>query len=232
MIRLGFATDARHLMRATGAETAAGGAGTRPVAPSPRRRGGLLTLLVFGLPAALFGAGFLWFVGSMPATEVSPTRDADGIVVLTGAALRISDALDLLAAGRGQRLLITGVNPATRTAEISRLMPEHRRLFNCCVDLDHSAINTIGNAVETRRWVQGRNFRSLIVVTSNFHMPRAMAELNHQLPGVTLVPFAVVSDKVRVEAWWESEATARLLFVEYLKYIVARARMWLPESFA
>jgi uncharacterized SAM-binding protein YcdF (DUF218 family) len=111
-------------------------------------------------------------------------------------------------------------------------MPEHRRLFNCCVDLDHSAVNTIGNAVETRRWVKARNFQSVIVVTSNFHMPRAMAELNHQLPGVTLVPFAVVSDKVHVEAWWDDPDTARLLFTEYLKYIVARARMWLPKSFA
>jgi uncharacterized SAM-binding protein YcdF (DUF218 family) len=219
-------------MRGTGAETATGSAGTRPAAPSPRRRGGLLTFLVFGLPVALFAAGFFWFVGTMPETEVAPNRNADGIVVLTGAAFRISDALELLAAGRGQRLLITGVNPATRTVEISRLVPEHRRLFNCCVDLDHSAVNTIGNAVETRRWARARNFRSLIVVTSNFHMPRAMAELDHQLPGVTLIPFAVVSDKVRVEAWWENPATARLLFVEYLKYIVARARMWLPQSLA
>jgi uncharacterized SAM-binding protein YcdF (DUF218 family) len=228
MIRAGFASDAHHLMRATGAGTAAG-AGMRP-APSPRRRGGLLTLLVFGLPVFLFAGGFFWFVRAVPEVEVLPSRDADGIVVLTGAASRISDALDLLAAGRGHRLLISGVNPATRTTEIARLMPEHRRLFTCCVDLDHSAINTIGNAVETRRWVKARNFKSVIVVTSNFHMPRAMAEINHQLPGVTLVPFAVVSDKVRVEAWWEDPETARLLFTEYLKYIVARARMWLPHS--
>jgi len=201
-------------------------------APPPRRRTGFVTLLVFGLPALLLAGGFLWFVGSVPATEVPPDRDADGIVVLTGGAFRINDALDLLAARRGRRLLITGVNPATRPVEISRLVPEHRRLFNCCVDLDHSATNTIENAVETRRWAKARNFQSLIVVTSNFHMPRAIAEINHQLPGVTLVPFAVVSERVKVDAWWENPATARLLFSEYLKYIVARGRMWLPPSIA
>jgi uncharacterized SAM-binding protein YcdF (DUF218 family) len=145
---------------------------------------------------------------------------------------RTPAALELRAAARGRRLLITGVNPTTHSGEILRLVPEHRRWFNCCVDLDHSATNTIGNAIETRRWVKARGFPSVIVVTSNFHMPRAMAEIGHQLPGVELVPFAVVSDKVRVEAWWENPATARLLFLEYLKYIVARGRMWLPTSFA
>ena len=123
------------------------------------------------------------------------------------------------------------VNPVTRPGEISRLVPEHQRWFTCCVDIDHSATNTIGNAVETRRWAKARGFQSLIVVTANFHMPRAMFELGHELPDVVLVPYGVVSDKVRVEAWWGNSETARLLFLEYLKYIVARVRLWLPLSF-
>jgi uncharacterized SAM-binding protein YcdF (DUF218 family) len=212
--------------------TAAGEARTKPAKPSRLRRGLRLTFLAFCTAVLLIGGGFLWFVRTMPASEAAPTRNADGIVVLTGSAFRISDALELLAAGRGQRLLITGVNPQTRSQEISRLVPEHQRWFKCCVDLDHSALNTVGNAVETRRWAQARGFRSLIVVTSNFHMPRAMAELGRELPDVTLVPYPVVSDRVRVEAWWENPATARLLFWEYLKYIVARSRMVLPASVA
>ena len=194
-------------------------------------RFGRISLLVLGLAAALFGAGFLWFVHLVHESGAGSARNADGIVALTGGPFRINDALDLLAAGRAQRLLISGVNPATRAVEISRLVPEHRRLFTCCVDIEHSATNTIGNAVETRRWVEARGFRSLIVVTANFHMPRAMVELSHQLPDVTLVPFAVVSEKVRVESWWENPETARLLFLEYLKYIFARVRPWLPASF-
>ena len=152
--------------------------------------------------------------------------------MLTGGPFRIGDALDLLAAGRGRRLLISGVNPLTRSREIASLVPEHQRWFNCCVDLEHSSTNTIGNALETRRWVEGRKFKSLIVVTANFHMPRAMVELAHQLPDVTLVPYAVVSDKVKVETWWENSETARLLFLEYLKYILARVRMVLPSAAA
>ena len=217
-------------MRSIGSETATPDAGARP--SPPRRRGLRLAVIGVCLAVAVFAGGFLWFVRAVPVTEAAPAHNAEGIVVLTGAAFRINDALDLLAAGRGKRLLITGVNPLTRSREISSLMPEHRRWFTCCVDIDHSATNTIENAIETRRWVKTRGFKSLIVVTSNFHMPRAMAELAHQLPDVTLEPFPVVSDRVRVEAWWSNPSTARLLFFEYLKYIVAGARIRLQPVLA
>ena len=104
-------------------------------------------------------------------------------MVLTGGPSRITDAIDLLAAGRGRRLLITGVHPTTNLAEIARLVPETQRTFASSIDLDHEAINTVGNAIETKRWIRERGYRSVIVVTSNYHMPRAMAELAHQMPG-------------------------------------------------
>lgn len=214
-------------MLAAGSGTATSGAGGRP----PRRRGRML-LVALGLAAVLLGAGFVWFVSQLAIAEAAPERKADGIVVLTGSAARINDALDLLANGHGRRLLISGVNPTTRPHEIARLTPAYQRWFNCCVDIGHSAANTIGNAVETRTWARGQGFKSVIVVTSNFHMPRALAELAHQLPEVALVPYPVVSERMRSEAWWSSPTTARLLFSEYLKYIVAMARQRLDFAFA
>jgi len=213
-------------MNPISSEAAAGDAGTRP-----RRRWGRIGFLILGLAVAAVGGGFLWFVHQVQAEEGVAVRDADGIVALTGGPFRINDALDLLAAGRGKRLLISGVNPATRPVEISRLVPEHQRWFACCVDIDHSATNTFGNAVQTGRWAKARGFQSLIVVTANFHMPRALAVLEHELPDVVLVPYPVVSDKVRIEAWWKNPETARLLFLEYSKYIVVKVRIWLRLSF-
>ncbi len=169
----------------------------------------------------LIGGGFLWWVNNLPEAEVPMRSKADGIVVLTGSRFRINDALELLAAGHGKRLLISGVYPATKLSEIAQMMPEFDRWFVCCVDLDHMALNTIGNAVETKRWALEQRSQSLIVVTSNFHMPRALTEISHQLPDVRLVAYPVVSDRVRIDSWWSNPATARLLFMEYLKYMVA-----------
>ncbi|MBV8457058.1 MAG: YdcF family protein [Acetobacteraceae bacterium] len=157
---------------------------------------------------------------------------ADGIVALTGGASRIRYAVELLASGRGQRLLITGVSPTTGVAEIARLLPERQHWLLCCVDLGYSAVNTIGNAVETRRWALDRGFRSLVVVTASYHMPRALLEIGHRLPGVTLMPFPVVTGQGRAAPWWSDAAGAKFLASEYVKYLVALARVRFdpPES--
>src|SRR5580704_66444 len=176
---------------------------------------------------ALLAIGFVWFAGSVADDEVRLDGKADGIVALTGGASRLADAVDLLASGRGRRLLISGVSPTTNVGDLKRQVPDHERWFGCCIDLDYSAINTIGNAVETRRWALGHGFHSLVVVTSSYHMPRAMLELSHQLPGVTLIPYPVVTQQRRAEPWWSHPASAKILVLEYFKYIVATARIGL-----
>lgn len=169
--------------------------------------------------------GFGLFLRLLPSEEIALSRNADGIVALTGGTSRVTDALELLAAHRGKRLLITGVNPGTTTNDIAHQVAGYGRILACCVDLDYSAINTLGNAVQTRRWAINRGFHSLIIVTSAYHMPRALAEIAHQLPDVTLIPFPVVSDRLRVEPWWTNGTTAKLVISEYFKYLFARLRM-------
>jgi uncharacterized SAM-binding protein YcdF (DUF218 family) len=180
-------------------------------------------LVVLGILALVLGfAGFIWL---LPSQEIALDRNADGIVVLTGGTSRVADALELLGSGRGKRLLITGVNPGTTTADIARQTVDYGRLLNCCVDLDYSALNTLGNAVQARRWALDHDFKSLIVVTSAYHMPRALAELAHQLPDAALIPYPVVSDRLRIEPWWSNSETTKLVLSEYLKYLFAKVRM-------
>ena len=192
---------------------------------------GFLTMTASIVAAILLAFGFLWFAINIPTEDAQLQGKADGIVVLTGAASRIPDAIELLAAERGKRLLITGVHRATSASEIARLTPLYSKYFTCCIDLDKSALNTFGNALETRRWAREHNFNSLIIVTSNWHMPRAMAEVAHQLPDTALIAYPVMSEKVKTEPWWQSLDTTRFLFAEYLKYLFALTRMGLdPDS--
>jgi uncharacterized SAM-binding protein YcdF (DUF218 family) len=186
---------------------------------------GFLTMAAAAAGAVLLAVGFFWFAMRIPSDEVQLDRKADGIVVLTGAAARIPDAIELLADERGKRLLITGVYRATSSREIARITPLYSKYFACCIDLDRSALNTFGNALQARRWARDHNFNSLIIVTSNWHMPRAMAELEHQLPDVKLIAYPVISEKLKDDPWLSNLATARLLLAEYLKYLVALTRM-------
>src|SRR5438046_1126858 len=204
-----------------------------PKAPvtAPSRWLGAAVVAVLAIVFVGAAIGFVGFLSQLRGAEITPDRKADGIVVLTGGSSRVSDAMELLAGGYGKRLLISGVHPTNAVSDISRSLPDNQsRLLRCCVDLDRSAVNTRSNAAETRRWVRERGFKSLIVVTSNYHMPRAILELAHAMPDVTLIPFAVVGDRWRDEPWWTSGATLRLLLSEYAKYVAAEVRVRLADA--
>jgi uncharacterized SAM-binding protein YcdF (DUF218 family) len=200
-------------------------------APPAAPRGWLRGIVVAALAVLFIGVavGFVGFLTQLRGVEVAPASRADGIVVLTGGSSRVSDAMELLAGGYGKRLLISGVHPTSGASEISRSLPDNQQLLSCCVDLDYSALNTRSNAAETRRWAHERGFKSLIVVTSNYHMPRAIVELSHAMPDIRLIPFVVVGEKWRDEPWWTSGATLRLLLSEYVKYVAAEMRVRLAD---
>src|SRR3954468_17750070 len=196
--------------------------------PRGRLRGSLVA--AFALLFVVAAIGFVGFLSQLRATEAVPAGKADGIVVLTGGSSRVSDAMELLASGYGRGLVISGVHPTNGASDISRSLPDNQSLLHCCVDLDRSAVNTRSNAVETRRWARERGFKSLIVVTSNYHMPRAIVELAHAMPDVQLIPFSVIGEKWRDEPWWTSGTTLRLLLSEYVKYLAAEARVRLADA--
>jgi uncharacterized SAM-binding protein YcdF (DUF218 family) len=190
------------------------------------RRWANLALFVGAPVLGGMAIGFQLFLAQIQQQPPAQVEHAQGMVVLTGGADRVADAIELFSRGYADRLLITGVNQAITKSEIARLNPRSRELIECCVDLGYEAINTIGNAREARDWAEQKEIsKSLIVVTSNYHMPRAMAELRHELPAFDLRAYPVVTLRMRDANWWRSSHAVRVLGTEYLKYVVALARL-------
>ena len=176
--------------------------------------------------------GVIWLVGLFafadrvrgytPAEE--PAR-ADAIVALTGpSAERVNAAIRLLEQDKGERVLISGVNREVRRQELRALTPGSTRLFNCCVDLGFEAEDTIGNAQEIAAWADAKGYDSLIVVTSDYHMPRALTEIRAASPRLELTPYAVETPSLDNSRWWRAAVTARRMTLEYMKYLAALGR--------
>jgi uncharacterized SAM-binding protein YcdF (DUF218 family) len=179
----------------------------------------------------MFLSGFIFFAANLNSTENTNIPQADAIVALTGGSDRIADALELLANNRAKRLLISGVNLATSVERLSKIAPQRRDFFACCIDIDYAARNTVGNAIETRRWVEERGINSLIVVTSNYHMPRAMIELQRAMPNVKLISHPIVSDRpISGDILSKTASNTKIIGIEYTKFLVSYARsLFVPK---
>ncbi len=175
---------------------------------------------------ALWAVGLMTFASRVVALTPAPDPPAaDAVVALTGASTaRLTAGVHLLEIGKAKRMLISGVNQKASRADIRGVTKATRRFYDCCVDLGSRATSTVGNARETADWARAHHVRSMIVVTSDFHIPRAMLELRAAMPGVKLIPYAVKSEEVDAGAWWRSGDSARRLAVEYCKYLAILTR--------
>lgn len=221
--------------RDLGEMTETGGAANGASEPRRRRRAGGLgpvngTLV---LALALWYAGLIWFVDSMPRQPLSGRqleRQTDAIVVLTGGSGRLAVGLDLLAQGRARALLISGVHKDVALPDLQRIVPDFPARLADRITLGYRASNTSGNAAETAAWMRARGFSSLRLVTANYHLRRSLLELRRALPEVTIVPHPVMPEGLSLDAWWRDAESARLILAEYHKYLLALGRsLVMPE---
>ena len=176
--------------------------------------------VIFGV-LLVYLAGFLIFLARMPAVPAAPPH-ADAIVALTGGDARLDAAVALLEKGAGQRLLISGVGMETEKETLGRMAGGAAR-FACCADVGYAAYDTHGNAEEAADWARQHRFRSLIIVTARYHMPRALRELSDVMPEMTVTAYPVENGSVDMASWWLHRDTALLLQREYIKYLGAMA---------
>ncbi|SEI98147.1 Uncharacterized SAM-binding protein YcdF, DUF218 family [Sphingobium sp. AP50] len=154
--------------------------------------------------------GFAWFAIFLP--QPLDGRPTDAIVVLTGGAGRIDRGLALLEDGAAKRMLISGVDRSVRPVELAAEYKAPEQLFSCCITLGREAIDTRSNAIETTRWLERRDYKTVRLITTDWHMRRSALELRQALPArVTLVYDAV-----------PSRPSLRMLLREYNKYLLRR----------
>jgi len=184
---------------------------------------GLAAVLVVLL---IWTAGLLAFADRVARLTPAPEpAAADGIVTLTGASdLRLEAAMRLLENGKGRRLLVSGVNRKTTRADIAGVTGAAKPVFDCCVDLGFTAADTIGNARETSEWARSMHMRRLILVTADFHMPRAMLELRSAMPEAEIVPYPVATPTLDARHWQKTGRGAERMVLEYVKYLAILTR--------
>ncbi|MBR1825284.1 MAG: YdcF family protein [Alphaproteobacteria bacterium] len=175
--------------------------------------------LLYGLAACLLGlwlCGFFFFAYGINHYKPDNTH-TDAIVVLTGGRNRIAEAISLLNGGLADKLFISGVAKAANITEIENkagvrlLLPEK-------VELGYKAQNTVGNASEVKEWIEKNQIKSVRLVTSNYHLPRSMAELSAYHLSLKVIPHPVYSEKIS-QKWWCNWGTLKFIFAEYNKYV-------------
>jgi uncharacterized SAM-binding protein YcdF (DUF218 family) len=159
----------------------------------------------------LYVLGYALFTVLLP--RPAGAQQTDAIVVLTGGAKRFERGLGLLQQGKAKRMLVSGVARTVRPGELAVQYKVDDRIFVCCIDLGRESVDTRSNAEEVSRWLAKHRFRSIRLITTDWHMPRARFELSRRLPD----DVEVLADAI------ESNPAFSQLFTEYNKYLLRRA---------
>ena len=172
----------------------------------------MLTLLII---TALF-VDFTYKTFSARPSQVQ----VDAIVVLAGGKGRIEEGIRLFREGRGTWLFLVGVDPTVRKADLYR--PKSGDPPSDNVILEKMSRNTLENAIYGRDVLVEHKVRSVLLITSRYHLKRSAILFRNALPPeVALYSHPVDSSNVK-EEWWHHVGTFRLLFSEFYKYCIFR----------
>jgi uncharacterized SAM-binding protein YcdF (DUF218 family) len=164
----------------------------------------------------LYALGFMLFAFTLGRPAPADAAPADAAIVLTGGSGRIEHGMEVLRAGKAKRLLVAGADPSVTKADIARRLGGSQRLLRCCVDLGSESVDTRSNAEEGGRWLAQHGYKSVRLITSDWHMRRARYEFERGLGG----RYEIRSDAVRSSPGFVT------LFGEYNKYVLRRLAVW------
>ena len=169
--------------------------------------------------------GFAFFAFNLPKPTDNAMQKTDAVIVLTGGEQRVAKGLKMLARNDADHLLVSGVHPSVK---INELLAIHHYPQNLAgqITLDHNAIDTYGNALEATKWVNAEGYNAICLITSNYHMPRALLFFRHLMPNVVILPHVVQPEMLKQARWWERGEAVTLLVSAYIDYLLAWPHMW------
>ncbi len=165
---------------------------------------------------------FLDFVDGM-GEYGSFEEPVDVIVVLTGGAGRIEKGLELMRKGTGKILILSGVNEASDMDAIFFNQPLTDREKKTIL-LEKISRSTYENAVEVGKLMEGLGMDSMMLITSTYHMKRAMYIFRDVIPDyIRIEPCSVSTPNFDETRWWRGSGPVLCIkeFIKYYWYIIS-----------
>jgi uncharacterized SAM-binding protein YcdF (DUF218 family) len=155
---------------------------------------------------------------------VIPNDKTDAIVIFTGEKGRIAQGLELLKVYPNTPILVSGVGQDIHSLPLAKKLQKD---IVGDITLGHEARDTLGNAQETKKWVQDRGIKSVRLVTSHYHMPRSLLLLQNAVPDVRIISHPIISDNFQSDGWWNNQKVYKMIVAEYNKYLVISIRRFI-----
>ena len=179
-----------------------------------------------------FSIGLIEYKEKILSTVKYISRNSSNIVILTGGTNRIKDGLKIInkfeqASTFDNKILVSGTGKGFTKLSLEKKLNFNfdLNLIKCCVELDSISTNTYSNAYETLKWVKKNNIKEFILITSNYHMPRAFLEFRNRMPDLKIVTYPITPKKHDINNWLNSFETFSLIFSEYFKFLIANLRI-------
>ena len=191
-----------------------------------------VSIIIISFLIYFFNGLFNYQERILSLTEYSSKR-VSNIVILTGGSNRIRDGLKIIenlenSAIINTKLLISGTGKGFTISNVKKLLPKNKSLnifLKCCIELDNKSQNTHSNAIETLKWAKKKNIKTFILITSNYHMPRAALEFKAQMPNFEIITHPITPKKHDISNWMHSFETFSLIFIEYSKFLIAISKI-------
>ena len=161
-----------------------------------------------------------------------PHNLSSKVVILTGGTNRIKEGFEVIykldkKSISNLKVLVSGTGKGFSKLSLQeKLNPNFDlRLIECCVELDGVSQDTYSNAIETSKWVSKNTIEEILLITSNYHIPRSILEFQNQMPNLKILYYPITPKQHQINEWLKSFETFSLIFIEYCKYIIANVRI-------